>query len=323
MADCIRIPRLTIYPRYIVLHNEYTGGSYSLRSSRPKPTPPVNTDTQGIISTRAAIKIKKAIEWLLLFANEKKAYSSRKGKHYMFTVAFITLTLSSKQKHPDNIIKSKCLNQFLIEAKKKWNVRNYLWRAESQKNGNIHFHVLVDKFCPWSEVRDTWNRIQNKLGYVDEYRKEMNRFHKGGFKVRKELLDRWSYKSQIRAYKTGSQQDWNSPNSTDVHSVRLINNLPAYLAKYCTKNDPARQIGGKLWGINTELSNTKGATDVVDSRYTEELQKLQVTGNCYVTYKDYYTIIYISFDRFLELECLHLFNLFINFIEFHKKNYQR
>ncbi|GAG93822.1 unnamed protein product, partial [marine sediment metagenome] len=230
------IPKVAIHPQYLVLYNEFQGGSSYYSNNDLKRKMPVSSDHRGKISKAAAGKIKKGIDWLLVLAQNKKVFNIKKGKEYKFKLAFITLTLSALQRHSDNTIKHKCLNQFLIEAKKKWKVNHYLWRAESQQNGCIHFHVIVDKFIPWSELRDTWNRIQNKLGYVDRYRIEMKKFHAGGLRVRKDLLSKWAYKSQLRAYRTGSKQDWNSPNSTDVHSVVLIHNLPAYLAKYCTKN---------------------------------------------------------------------------------------
>ena len=321
MSQLVRIPKVTVHPRYIVLHNEYSGCISSAFPSSHTRKLPENTDHRGLISQKAAIRIKKGIDWLLVLAQDKKYYNIKKGKDYQFKLAFITLTLSALQRHTDNTIKSQLLNQFLIEAKKKWRVVHYLWRAEPQKNGNIHFHILVDKFCPWSEVRDTWNRIQNKLGYVSRYRNEMKRFHASGFRVRKNLLNKWAYKSQLRAYRTGSKNDWNSPNSTDVHSIRLIHNLPAYLAKYCIKNKEGRKIKGKLWGLSTSLSAMKGATDVVDNKYNEELFKLWDNKKVQARYEDYYTIIFVDVSTLQSLECFALVALFLTFVNSYKDQF--
>ena len=88
------------------------------------------------ISSQATRKIGKAVDYLVFFATNKKIQSSANGKALNFKIAFITLTLSSNQIHSDNEIKSKLLNQFIIEAKKKWKIKNYVWRAEKQENGN-------------------------------------------------------------------------------------------------------------------------------------------------------------------------------------------
>ncbi|GAH63232.1 unnamed protein product, partial [marine sediment metagenome] len=76
----------------------------------------------GLISIKAARNIRNSIEWLLAITPQKKFYAPKWHKWYTFKVNFITLTLSSKQIHSDNEIKKKLLNQFLIEAKKKWKV---------------------------------------------------------------------------------------------------------------------------------------------------------------------------------------------------------
>lgn len=82
----------------------------------------------------------------------------------------------------------------------------YVWRAEAQKNGNIHFHIIINRFVHHRIIRDLWNSIQKKYGLLDDY------FIKHGHY---------------------------DANSTDVHSIKRIRNLGAYISKYMTKNDVA------------------------------------------------------------------------------------
>jgi hypothetical protein len=52
-----------------------------------------------------------------------------------------------------------------------------------------------------------------------------------------------------------------NPNSTDVHSVRQVENLAAYLAKYLSKNsDDENKIQGKIWGSSYSLSANNKCT---------------------------------------------------------------
>src|SRR3972149_9919788 len=139
--------------------------------------------------------------------------------HYQKRITFITLTLPSNQIHTDNVIKSKCLNQLLIEMSRYHKVEQYIWRAEKQKNGNIHFHILADRYIFWSDIRNRWNRIVNKLGYVDRYKDEQKKFHKDGFQVRQELTGKWTVESSKKAFIKGKRLNWNDPNSTDIHSI--------------------------------------------------------------------------------------------------------
>lgn len=309
------IPKLKVHPHYMVTFKECFWTDPSKKSVRIKTALPESNKCNGIVSDRSAAKIRKAISWLLYLANDKNLPDTDHGRNYKFKLSFITLTMSSQQHHSDTEIKTKCLNHFLVEARKKWNVVHYLWRAEPQKNGNIHFHILCDKFIPWSELRDTWNRIQNKLGYVDCYRNEMRLFHNGGFKVREDLLKKWSYKNQIRAYREGSKKDWNSPNSTDIHSVLKIKNLPAYLAKYCTKNQKGRQIEGNVWNLSESLSKCDGFTEIIHQQISDELNNLCMLYPNRVHHHDFYTIIYLDITALESLDNSIIFDKFQTFVK--------
>ncbi len=39
--------------------------------------------------------------------------------------------------------------------KKSYQVDYYVWKAEPQKNGNIHFHILMDRWVDYKDI----NRI--------------------------------------------------------------------------------------------------------------------------------------------------------------------
>jgi hypothetical protein len=272
MDDISIIPTLSIHPDRINVFNEIVRHVPKKYDKIQKIQMPKSNFHNNKFSNQARRKVSKALDYLIFLSSDKQLPPTAHGKSLNFKISFITLTLSSLQKHSDNEIKELLLNQFLIEAKRKWNVSNYVWRAEKQKNGNIHFHILTDRFIPWSELRQVWNRIQNKLGYCDRYREEMLKFHNGGFKVRADLLKHWSYKKQIKAYKEGCANDWHNPNSTDIHSIRLVSNVKAYVMKYVTKDQAEGEIIGRMWGCNYELTNLSGARVVVDSMICDEIR---------------------------------------------------
>lgn len=263
---------------------------------------------EGMVSDQARRKMSKAIDWLLLIANPNKATASLSGKQFSFKLAFITLTLPSKQVHDDNIIKKECLNQLLIELKKRYKVRHYIWRAEKQVNGNIHFHILIDKFVPWSELRDRWNRITEKLGYVSRYRDEQMSYHAKGFRVRKHLLPTWSEEKQRAAYNRGAKTQWNNPNSTDIHSIKKVSNMKKYISKYMAKNEKEHdgmtdeerekmKVEGRIWGCSYELSRLKAPTLHLDEETKAELKQLIETTKCRSYQGDYFSVYYIGIDK--------------------------
>lgn len=272
----------------------------------------------GKVSKTAKKKIGRAVDYLMAVTSEKKITNRLTGRTIAMKVAFVTLTLPSAQMHDDREIINTCLNQFLIEIKKYYKVRNYIWRAEKQKNNNIHFHVLIDKFIPYQELRDRWNRIVEKLGYVTRYREEQQNWHKNGFRLRKNLLRTWPEKKQKEAYLRGSRTHWHSPNSTDIHQLRKIINLKSYITKYLTKNEQIQKPNeensqeqihqtGRIWGCNRELNHLKGARLDVDNTIQSELEKLEKDSTVYSYKGDYFVSYYIDWKKLPEKGCNYLF----------------
>jgi hypothetical protein len=274
---------------------------------------PLTKITHGLISKKANKRIRNAIDWLIAITKEKETLNVKTNTTYFWRVNFITLTLCSKQAHSDKEIKDILLNQFLTELRQKYGLKNYVWRAESQSNGNIHFHIVTDIFIPWRVLRTTWNRIQNKLGYVDAFEKKYGH---------------------------------NDPNSTDVHSVQKIRNLSAYLSKYCGKNAQGitvlctqatekaptfapflnkshyppkadtkyfRQIHGNLWGLSQQLSKFKAAQDVQDSEIEQEIEYVHKTYPEVVKYFDFARVFMLNYNQCIEIGLKRIPELLYNY----------
>lgn len=331
-----KITHLSIHPTQINLFYEFVGDRSSktnfvdfdangnpvyqsqsfLKSSRK---------ANGEVSNIARRKINKAIDYLVLMAQEKKQYNRLTSKTVTFRVAFVTLTLPSKQIHTDGEIINKCLNQFIIECRKYHQVKNYVWRAEKQKNGNIHFHIIIDKFIGWWEMRNRWNRITNKLGYVDRFQE---------------------------------RHGHTTPNSTDIHSTRRIKNVRDYLSKYMSKNEQAQisitrkqneypnsltqdeellynkislkdrakylamsteeienmKQTGRIWACNQELSNIKGCELDIDNEIATELDKIIQQAHPRVYETEYFKIFSIDLQMLATYSREVLFKYFCNYL---------
>lgn len=302
---------------------------------------------RGEISKKARVKIRNVIDWLVFLSTNKFAYEKKTGKKVRFKLSFITLTLASPQIHSDFVIKYMLLNHFLIEFSKKFNVDMYVWRAESQKNGRIHFHITTNKFVPWWLVRDMWNRIQDKLGYVSRYRQRMDVFFKDGFKVRNDLLDSWSLEDQKKAYKKGISNNWCDPNSVDVHPVRKDKDISWYLSKEFTKNLPTgnngshplscsvqyiynkklfldfkelkeygeyRPISGRLWGCSSKLSKLRSASFEMSPECSEEIFDIQHKYSHKVRESEYFKVIYVNINDWSKFNGVNLFEQFSKYL---------
>tara|TARA_R110000782_G_scaffold266622_2_gene361310 strand:- start:64 stop:1056 length:993 start_codon:yes stop_codon:yes gene_type:complete len=190
----------------------------------------------NLLSVGSARKLKRAINWMAYLSREKVVYVREINKRVKFRMSFITLTLPASQIHTDSQIKSKCLMPFLQWLRDKYNVKKYVWKAEAQKNGNIHFHISLDKFIHYQTLRNQWNRNVESLGYLTRYREESGKF---------------------------------TPPSTEIKAVKKVKNIAAYLTAYMAstrdsssskakKEAESRFVEGRLWGISSYLVGLKG-----------------------------------------------------------------
>jgi len=335
-SQLILIPTITVHPNKISLYNQVhwdpvkperksNDCAFVNLEKKYDHLLGYNRTANGSVSPTAKKKIIKAIDYLLLFASEKKITMINSGRKFSFKIAFITLTLPSTQKHDDNEIKRKCLNSFLIELQKYENVKNYVWRAEKQKNGNIHFHIIIDKFIHWNTIRNRWNRIINKLGYVDQYRNNMKEFYKNGFCLREDLINNWPEHKQRAAYKRNTETDYHNPNSTDIHSIKKIRNIQHYFIKYMTKNDEPGSSPtpnqndfetqkGRIWGSSAKLQNIRGAQIVLDTQMEEELSCIITDTRCKFYHADYFSVFYVDFPDLQRAGSTRIFQKFSDYL---------
>ena len=267
----------SLQPNAIILYKSFP------RSSKPKDDSSLSNlakgrdgEYNGYMSPATGRTVKRFLTtWLSAMESNMHRSEGAKNKYYP---TFVTLTLPSVQQHTDNLIKREFLNRLVLRMKRNAGVKYYFWRAEPQENGNIHFHILVDRWIGWEWLRDSWNVILREHGYIDAYRKEQLAYHKNGFKVRRMVLKTWGLEAQEKAYQRGMAEDWQNPNTTDVHKLQSIENVAAYVVKYVTKKPDilakkdygegrvincvhTRKIEGRIWGCSDELRDLKNYRD--------------------------------------------------------------
>lgn len=303
MSHSLTIPTLAIRPNYIVCYNKWITQRFRTLSQITNDRNLANNKHNNVVSNKAERRIRQAVDWLVHLSPEKKVVNPYNKKEFTMKINFITLTLPSKQIHSDNEIKKECLNQFLTECRKKYNMIHYIWRAETQRNGNIHFHITSNTFIPALELRHVWNRIVNKLGYVDRFAKAREDYYKDGFKFNKSLEKMYTYSQQRELYERGKREYWQNPNSTDVHKVEKIRDIAAYLSKYITKQNEGREIEGKLWGLSQSLSRAKSVSIEIDNSIGEELTEVTSDKKVKQVIQDHVRIIYTRVSDLVRNKC--------------------
>lgn len=299
-GDILLEPYISISPRSISLYRKaydmnrtcyirkYVDRSENLRDNRIKSG----------LSEKAKARIRKCIDFMELTSEIKT--TKHKNGEYKWKLNFLTLHLPAPQfsfkesgepvqkfritefekglyiqNFTDKDVKSKCLNQFLTELRQTYGVKDYIWKAETQENGNIHFHLTTNVYLPAMEIRDIWNRCLNKLKMVDYYH---GKFSKLDFKQycnyrKSSAMGRNLSLSQLQtAFSFGVKTNWQSPNTTDIHSTKKVKNMAAYLTEYICKNTPdSRLIDGRLWFLSKSLTSYKNKVVAVTDEIRAEI----------------------------------------------------
>lgn len=135
----------------------------------------------------------------------------------------------------------KIFNTWLTRCRKDANLNTYLWVAERQKNGTIHFHLLTNDFMPIRQVN--------------------------GFMARCLLSEK---KKGIEALKN---MDLEKYNGVDVKKVgKNKNGIISYLAKYVTKNEV--EFYRLPWHCSRDVSRlftTINYDEVEEDKYWDQL----------------------------------------------------
>lgn len=240
-----------------------------------------NKSTYSGDMTRGSIqRLKKAINTLVSIAEWKEATHFKSGKVFKWKLNFITLTLPAPQGTiSDKELKKTCLDPFLKRARRKYGLKHYIWKAETQKNGNLHFHLTTDCFIHYEKLRNDWNQCLLPTGLIDKF--EQKHGHR-------------------------------CPNSTDVHATYAIKNLVSYFIKYFTKdNKDGARVEGKMWDCSQSLKQKDKCTTVIDSETNDFLDNIIKRYPAQVKRNDYCTFIFLrgkQFDQVIKGRYLELWN---------------
>lgn len=228
------------------------------------------------ISAPAQKNLRDKVTWLYHLARSRYTKTYNGKEIFNFKINFLTLTLPSKQIHPTTQITADCFNQFLTEIRQRTKMENYVWRLEFQANGNVHYHIVTDTYIDYFLCQKIWNRIINKLGYVDAFASKMKSLTMVEYWeiYGKSLPENWA--DCQRKYLQGRALGWQNPPSVDVKVCTSAKSIGLYISKYfskkeksgCIKNDLDNEENSfslRLWFCSRSLSKLKAVTEFCEA----------------------------------------------------------
>lgn len=214
----------TLYENRITITNEPIDGKRHKFTASEYHKNPTNEKYTGTLSKAAKKTIEKRLTgWIyaLKTANQKQRGTSKQPRRQPI---FVTLTLPAEQQHTDKQIKSKCLELFIKALQYRYKIRNYFWRAEVQQNGNLHFHLIFDRYLPAAKISELWNRSVENLGYITRFE---------------------------------SKHGHRNPPTTNVKKLFSNSANIWYLLKYVSKDHQGRTIDGAVFRFSSNLLKAK------------------------------------------------------------------
>lgn len=309
---------ITLKPHSVQIHKQFTKRKVEMKDESLKNLIR-NNEYNGFMSDATGRQVKKLIENWLVSIEIKQGGQIKYENRFSVYPTFVTLTLPFKQLHDDNTLKRVLLEPMIqwltsekLDAKGNnigWGVKCYLWRAETQKNGNLHFHIIVDRWIDMTRLRQKWNQILDRLNYVKMFQAKQKFIFRKGFVIRDEqmkkqiktLRDRarkngknltvtaakkLATEQQKNAWLKGIEENWTNPNSTDVHKLGNIKSISAYVTKYvCKKPKPLNPvldnqelINGYLYDINPDFEEGNSLRLENERKYVPIFEERNVRG---------------------------------------------
>lgn len=276
------------------------------------------------LSKQAQKNLREKVNWLYYFA-KKKTIITRKGKILTnFKMNFVTLKLPSEQIHTSDFITKNCLNQLLTEIGKKYDFKNYVWRLEYQKNGNLHYHIATDTYIDYNFLLKTWNRILNKYGYVDLYTRKFSNMSLSDYSKAQNYDGKTDFKLLHERYVKGCREGWKNPNSVDVKAVFGKNNIAFYISKYMAKKATDEEniklpvcennsSNSRLWFCSRSLSACKKFSDFREALPVDIYGILKNDPSVTLFIHDYCMTLYFSFDKLTAISKMAIRDLLSNY----------
>lgn len=239
---------LTQYPQVLSIRGNYaviyTDTSYIQR----KPHNITLTDNfkniktySGQVTSHAQKRIQKAVSILVQRSKMTTVFNPVTNQHQNFKLGFLTLTIPDLTTLDQSFYYKCLLKPYLRTLKNKFGLENYIWKAELQKRGSIHYHLTIDKLIPFYRLRDIWNELLDKNNLMEQYKLVHGN---------------------------------TNPNSIDIHSVKHIDNLTAYLTKYISKRDDSDiRLKGKVWGCSDSISSADYCKIEIDYELKKEIHR--------------------------------------------------
>lgn len=214
------------------------------KSTKEKRSEPTAEEKQRRNRARVIGRYWQGVGWLWIRSRNVKVQYGE-GKQMKFRQGFLTLTLPGVATADHKAIKNKVLDPFFTYCRNRMGLKDYVWTAELQERGEIHFHAIVNTFMDKQRVRDAWIRACENSGIV--------------------------------AMSSSAKRP-----STEIEKCKSYNGSKAYAAKYLGKALKSGEILGRVWSGSHSVTGPKAiSTNEIEADYDLHKAISELNNNCH------------------------------------------
>lgn len=225
-------------------------------------------DFNGYVSPATARRLRKVLgTWLGSVWLYRKRYKPKWAPGRAYPV-FLTLTLPAPQQHDDRELHRRALMPYIQRLRRSYGIENYFWRAEAQENGNLHYHLLIDRFVAKELLTADWNRTLAPLGYIQRFAETnghpdppSTEVHRIKEKIRDKTTGKWrpvdpvayllGYLLEVPAVEPPAPGEEPDPNTPRRLRGTYTNAKGEHLHYY------TRSVSGRVWGMADALRDIR------------------------------------------------------------------
>lgn len=229
------------------------------------------------------------------------------GKMQFHRFSFITLTIACNSRNLTALQGyDMLLNHFLdwmtrTAAERCPALKTYIWKAEFQERGQLHYHITTPGYVHYKEIRQVWNRLQREAGLLGEFAAEYGHFDPNGTDIHDvrnvRQMDRYMIKELNKSIDAAINKQ--------IAEIRALERAGALSAEDAReKIDEARgqevRTQGRVWGCSEDLQGVRYFTVQVTRSHEDMLEQWVKEGKAVKRTDDFFAMVSINWDACID-----------------------
>ena len=241
----------------------------------------------GDITDSTAKRIRRTVSVFCQRTKKQVVFNPITGRKQIFQFGFLTITVPDLTTNDQSYYYKNLLKPLLRYLTGRFGKFEYIWKAEVQSRGSIHYHVTLNHFIPFNYILSKWNELLDKNGLMEDFKLKYGH---------------------------------SNPNSIDLHSVRNVTNLEAYLIKYIAKKDKnGYSFKGKVWGCSESLQGAKYFSEWLSSEAKDKIKSIADKGGVIIKHLEQCTIIHFIKGYSLKDVSNSIYNSYLDWCGFQRE----